>query len=236
MYLDLAELDELFRGRWLWSVRRPAPARFRRADHLGDVQQPLDESVRQLVANSGRHRPQGPIRLLTHLRYFGYVMNPVSFYFCFDGDARSVESVVAEVNNTPWGEQHCYVLDAGQFGSAGGSKGAARAVDKEFHVSPFLPMDLQYDWRVSEPEDALTISLGSHRGNEKLLQVTMRLARQEITTANLARALIRYPLMTHRVVAAIYWQALRLWWKRLPFYVHPGKQKRTPRATSPTTP
>ena len=83
-YLDLSELGEVFKGRWLWSTRRAAVARFAREDHLGDPRVPLDEAVRELVeAKSGR-RPRGPIRLLTHLRYFGYVFNPVSFYYCYD--------------------------------------------------------------------------------------------------------------------------------------------------------
>ena len=112
MYLDLDDLDDVFQGRWLWSTQRPALARFRREDHVGDPSVPLDEAVRDLVAARTGHRPAGPVRLLTHLRYFGYVMNPVSFYYCFAADGAGLEAIVAEVNNTPWGEQHCYVLRA----------------------------------------------------------------------------------------------------------------------------
>jgi DUF1365 family protein len=102
MYLDLAELDTVFRGRWLWSARRMALARFDRTDHLGDPDVPLDRAVRDLVESRGGRRPAGPIRLLTHLRYFGHCFNPVSFYYCFDAGDTRVETVVAEVNNTPW--------------------------------------------------------------------------------------------------------------------------------------
>jgi DUF1365 family protein len=84
VYLDLGELDRVFRGRWLWSAHRFAPAWFRRKDHLGDPSRPLAEEVRSLVEQKTGKRPGGPIRLLTHLRYFGYCMNPVSFYYCFD--------------------------------------------------------------------------------------------------------------------------------------------------------
>ena len=110
MYLDLAELRVLFHKRWLWSARRPNVAWFSQDDHLGDPQVPLDHNVRDLVEAKTGHRPAGPIRLLTHLRYFGYGFNPVSFYFCFDSTDSLVETIVAEVTNTPWGEQHCYVL------------------------------------------------------------------------------------------------------------------------------
>ncbi|MEI2421818.1 DUF1365 family protein, partial [Arthrospira platensis SPKY2] len=103
--LDLAELDTVFRGRWLWSTQRPALAWLRREDHLGDPAHSLDESVRRLVAERTGRRPAGPIRLLAHLRYFGHCFNPVSFYYCYDAAGERVETIVAEVNNTPWGER-----------------------------------------------------------------------------------------------------------------------------------
>ena len=116
VYLDLDELDEVFAGRWLWSTTRCALARFRREDHLGVPTVPLPDAVRALVKERLGFRPTGPVRLLTHLRYFGFVMNPVSFYYCFAADGKQLEAIVAEVNNTPWGERHCYVMDARQRG------------------------------------------------------------------------------------------------------------------------
>ena len=109
-YLDLGELDEVFRGRWLWSTRRPALAWMRRADYLGDPAVPLDEAVRERVARETGERPRGPIRLLTHLRMLGACFNPVSFYYCFDQAGERVETIVAEITNTPWNERHAYVL------------------------------------------------------------------------------------------------------------------------------
>ncbi|MBL8829338.1 MAG: DUF1365 family protein, partial [Planctomycetaceae bacterium] len=111
VYLDLAELDELLGRRGLWSTKPPALAYFRRGDHLGNPQQPLDTAVRELVASRLGFALRGPIRLLTSLRYFGFVINPLSLYYCFNDDGTRVEAVVAEVTNTPWNEQHCYVLD-----------------------------------------------------------------------------------------------------------------------------
>ena len=110
MYLDLEELPTLIRDRWLWSVNKVNLAFFRRRDHLGDPRLPLDRSVRDLVEEQLGERPEGPIRLLTHLRYFGICFNPVSFYYCYDKDGRYVQTIVAEVHNTPWLEQHCYVF------------------------------------------------------------------------------------------------------------------------------
>ena len=111
-YLDLTELDHVFRGRWFWSTRRPALAWFRRADYLGNPSVPLDQAVRDAVERDTGMRPRGPIRLLTHLRYFGHGFNPVSFYYCFDPADTRVETIVAEITNTPWAERHAYVLPA----------------------------------------------------------------------------------------------------------------------------
>lgn len=220
LYVDLDEVAEAFSGRWLWSARRPAVARFRRQDYLGTSEQPLVESVRELLATHGLQRLQGPIRLLTHPRYFGFVMNPVSFYFCYDSDGESLRAVVAQVTNTPWGERHSYVIDASDE-----KKQAmfSRTLEKEFHVSPFLPMDMTYQWQLSSPAEQLKIHIEARKQDNVVFSATMSLARRPWTTPNLRRALWRFPLMTHRVAAAIYWQALQLWWKGATYYPHPPK-------------
>jgi uncharacterized protein len=219
LYLDLSELDVVFHGRWLWSTRRAAAARFRRDDHLGNPGRPLDECVRDLVEASAGTRPVGPVRLLTQLRYFGYVMNPVSLYYCFDASGEAVEAVVAQVNNTPWGERHCYVIPWTPGRSA--DETTARH-DKVFHVSPFLPMDMQYHWRLSAPGRQLRVEIENHRHGVREFAATLSLERRPITSASLAAVLLRHPFMTGRIAGAIYWQALRLWWKGARFYPHPA--------------
>jgi len=233
-YLDLAELDAVFRGRWLWSTRRAALARFDRRDHVGDPEEPLDESVRSLVQERTGRRPQGPIRLLTHLRYYGYGVNPVSFYYCFDAADCVVETVVAEVNNTPWGERHCYVLRH----EAPGYGPLVAQTTKALHVSPFHPMALRYDWQLHPPGEKLAVHMTlrpcAPDDAAPIFGATMAMARVPITAASLAFMLVRFPWMTAKVIAAIHWQALRLWLKGTPVHDHPTRSQ-VARAAAPST-
>lgn len=215
VYLDLQELDTVFRGRWLWSTGRAALAWWRRADYPGDPARPLHEWVRDLVFERTGQRPTGPIGLLTHLRYLGYGFNPISVYYCFDPTGERVETMVAEVTSTPWGERCHYVL----------STRPGERFAKQMHVSPFLPMDLHYRWYANDPGERLHVHLNVQREEERQLDATLSLNRQPITTASLAGALLAFPWMTGKVIAAIHWEALRLWLKRVPVYHKPSTSR-----------
>ncbi len=219
-WLDLAELDSVFRGRWFWSTRRSAPAWFRRADSLEESQLPLDEVVRERVRRETGIRPAGPVRLLAQLRTFGHCFNPVSFYYCYDAPGRRVEFIVAEITNTPWNERHVYVLRAPDSAVPGVPMRFQLA--KEFHVSPFMPMDIAYDWRFSPPGERLAVHMENRRAGNKLFDATLTLRRREMTGPNLAVALARHPFASLQVLGRIYWQALRLAAKRVPFHPHPA--------------
>jgi DUF1365 family protein len=247
MYVDLAELDRVFAKRWLWSVKRPALAWLRRADYLGDASVPLDQAVRDRVEAETGSRPQGPIRMLAHLRYFGLAFNPVTFYYCFDGADSRVETIVAEITNTPWLERHVYVLSSRNcvsgpsrhlyptMGAGAGSSVRRYLFRKIFHVSPFMAMDYEYDWRFGDPGDRLTVHMENLRDGAKAFDATLDLKRREITGAALASTLLSFPLVTMTVLGGIYWQALRLWFKRIPFHTHPAKldnHERNPRPSS----
>ncbi len=225
LYLDLAELPQLFEPYLFWSAKRAALARFKREDYLpleGDDSPSLDESVRRLVTQETGKRPSGPIRLLTHLRYFGYAFNPVSFYYCFDESGARLETIVAEITNTPWKERHAYVLPLTR--SIRHTRHAWEfKFDKQFHVSPFNPMDMRYDWRFSAPSDGLHVHMENWRDDRAVFDATLNLKREPISSASLARALLGFPLMTAQVITLIHWQALRLWIKGAPFHTHPDK-------------
>ena len=245
LYLDLDELDTVFRGRWAWSTRRPALAWVRRGDHLGAPDVPLATAVRDLVEARIGVRPAGPIRLLTHPRYGGYVFNPLSLFYCFSADGERVETVVADVTNTPWGERHQYVLAAppaaapcdgagsGLGGSGQSAPGRYPRHAKAFHVSPFLPMALDYEWRIGRPGRSLGVRIAAHGRDltssaAPVFTATLALRRRAIAGRSLAGVLLRFPLLTAQVVASIYWQAFRLWRRGAPFHGHPRPQAATP--------
>ena len=179
MYLDLDELPTLFQNRWFWSASRPALARFRRSDHLAPDTQPLAEAVRKRVEKETGRRPDGPIRLLTNLSYFGYCFNPVSFYYCFAADGETLEYIVSEVNNTPWGERDSYVMDCTV---AGASDACWRfRPTKKMHVSPFMPMEVEYDWTLARPGDRLSVSMANSIDGFRVFGAAMALDRRRIT-------------------------------------------------------
>jgi uncharacterized protein len=223
VYLDLDELDNVFDGRWFWSTTGPAPVRFRRRDYLGDSAVSLQAAVRERIERETGQAAAGPIRVLTHLRHFGFSFNPVSFYYCFDSTDQYVETIVAEITNTPWNERHAYVLPKKQ--SLSHSEDLRFRFGKVFHVSPFMPMDLQYDWVFGIPGRRLTVHMKNVAHDQTMFEASLTLARQPINGFTCARALIRYPLTPMKVISAIYWQALKLFLKRMPFYAHPSISK-----------
>jgi len=225
MYIDLKELDEVFQGRWFWSTKHFNLAYLRRKDHFGDSTISLDQSVRNLVEKETGSPCHGPIRMLTHLRYLGYCFNPATLYYCYDQSGKELETIVVEIHNTPWGEVFCYVLDNKKAERQGTTR--TYSFDKDFHVSPFMDMDVSYTWKFGEPDKKLQLSMMDFHDEENLFEAELLLTRREINSKNLAAILTFHPLMTFKVTAGIYWQALRLWKKGCPFYTHPIKREQT---------
>ncbi len=223
LYLDLEELPSLLKGGFGLSGRKFSPASICRDDHLGNPAVPLSMSVRDLVMERTGWTPDGPIRLLALPRCFGYYFNPLSLYYCFDATGEDVKTVVAEVSNTPWLEKHWYVLwQDNRIGGPGQLRFRHR---KDFHVSPFMDMNMEYDWRLNRPGQRISVCIDSSRSRQRLFDVTMVLERLELSRRSMVGVLTRHPWMTLRVSQAIYWQAVRLWWKKCPFFSHPKYRK-----------
>lgn len=219
LYLDLEELPLLFESNQLWSYLKPNLAYFRREDYLGPTDKPLDLCVRDLVEQHTGQRPLGRIGLLTHGRYWGICFNPVSFYYCHD-QAGELQAIVSHITNTPWKAQFAYVHDVKQ------DRSLLFELQKSFHVSPFMPMDIQYQWQFSPPDATLSVHMQSWQQAQAMFYATLKLQRQPWQASTLNRLLFSYPWMTLKVIVAIYWQALRLWLKRTPFYSHPDQHSR----------
>lgn len=223
-YLALEELPEALDGHPLWSARRPAPMRYRRQDFHGPPGVPLDDAVRATVAEATGRRPLGPIRLLAHLRTWGWSFNPIAFYFVLTPDARRVDTLVAEVTNTPWHERHAYVLPVGAPDHHAGTRFA-----KALHVSPFLDMDLEHDLSFSAPgADDLTICMDDWRGGERAFAATLQLHRHPLDRASMGATLRRHPVPAQRVSAGIYREAVKLRLKGAPFRRHPKHTRPEP--------
>lgn len=225
LYLDLDELPGLAGARGPLRRGRLGLLSFERSDYLGDPSRDLAGEVRDRVERELGFRPEGPVRLLTHVRSLGYVFNPVSFYFCH-GAGGELEAIVAEITNTPWNERHAYVLRAG-------AAGAASAFPKAFHVSPFLPMAQRYRWSFTAPGEALAVEMLSYDEGGEAFRAQLSLRRRPWSSGALWRAALLQPLMAWKVHLAIYLQALRLWWKGAPFHPHPAPARRAGQVAAP---
>ena len=216
MYIDLTELKEVFGLSRLWSFKGASLAWLRRKDFIGDPNKSIADSVVDRIKQETGQVFEGSIRMLANLRYFGFQMNPIVCYYCFDKKER-LQYVVAEVTNTPWREKHAYVLPCALEKSD-------QKIDfaKRLHVSPFNDMDFNYQWIGNTPDEKLSVRLINWKGSERLFEANLEMSRQEVTANSLRKTIFLYPLMTMKVFASIYWQALKLFFKGVPFVGHPG--------------
>lgn len=221
LYLDLSEQDAVLALSPLAGRGRCAPFSFRETDYLKAFTgrgMRLIDAVRQQVGAAIGHEPQGSICLLTQARSWGLSFNPVSFFYCHEADGQ-LAAIVCEVTNTPWGERYHYVLPA-RAPSDLQDFHQHFAVAKAFHVSPFLPRDLEYRMSFSPAAQNIGVHMADWQGEHKLFDATLNLQRETLDRRSLHRYLRRFPWMTAKTALAIYWQALRLLLKRAPIFSH----------------
>jgi DUF1365 family protein len=224
-YLDLSEIKKIFCVPFLFSDSSPRLIGFNRKDYLKGPGS-ITEAVAKLILEKTGKAFQGKVRLLTQIRYFGFCFNPVSFYYCFD-ENESLRFIVSDITNTPWNEKHAYVSEVDP-------ENAEHRFEfkKEFHVSPFFPMDLLYVWRFNtpNPNDARAKLLvhmedWNFEKTDRVFEAHLALKAKPLTAKNVILLLLSFPLLTFKTFIAIYYQALRLKLKGAHFYSHPTLEK-----------
>ncbi|UTA48637.1 DUF1365 domain-containing protein [Simiduia sp. 21SJ11W-1] len=239
-YLDLDELDALCARSPFWSCTRAALFWIRRQDYFGDPAISLKQAVHNKVHAALGFRPMGPVRMLTNPRCFGVRMNPITVFYVFDKKGEQLEAVLAEVTNTPWDKRHVYVLD---YRAAAVNQWVT--FGKELHVSPFMPLSQYYRWKTHLPGDDVRILLQNFAVGEaqpeevartrKVFEAQLALVREPATSRVLNSLVLRFPWMTLKVAAAIYWQALKLWLKGAKFYSYQEPDAPAQKASTPPT-
>jgi DUF1365 family protein len=219
-HLFFDELDDVFKGRWFWSANRSNLGGFQRSDYHRPEIPDLADAVRQTMSEQLGREMSGPVSIITHLRTFGYCFNPVSFYFLWNEERTRPSALMAEITNTPWGERYakCFEWETSPY-----SERSDHEFRKEFHVSPFIGMNINYEWRFRAPGDRFQADMILQEDQKTFFTAHLKLKRRPLDGRNLAWALARFPFMTLNVTRAIYWNALILRLKGCPFYAHPKK-------------
>lgn len=211
-YLNLDELDELSRRLFFFSQNRFNLFSFHDEDHLRLVPGSVQENVREYLRRQKIDFSKGRVMLLTHLRTFGYIFNPVSFYFCFDENEHPV-CAIAEVGNT-FREMKPYLVDERDSLSGAFKKRAL----KYFYVSPFMDLDIAFDFDLRVPGEKLDLRIDDMADNQRILLSSLTGRPKPLTNWNLIKFMIKYPLITLWVIFLIHWNALLLYWKGLSFH------------------
>ncbi len=224
IWIDPDRPDDLCDLHPAWSARRPAIARFRRRDYGGSPTGSLAQAAREDVGAVLGRRLAGPVRMMTQVRRWGWLFNPITIFLVWDDQASTStqdppSGAVLEVTNTPWKERHRYPVALRLEGSS-----LRAEFDKALHVSPFLGMDYRYELRIADRDDRVAIDIDVvDRHGTLALHTSLRTRREPADRVLLGAALRSVPLPTHRVSAGIHAQAARLWRRGVPFVPHPRR-------------
>jgi uncharacterized protein len=216
VYYYFINLEDLEPSTKSSDIKKFIQKRFDRNKRYGKTN--LNTEIRALVRTKSGINIDGPIYLLTQIQTMRLTFNPVSFYYCYD-QKLNLKCIVAEVNNTPWNEQYCYCLPI----KDNTDHIYCFDLDKKFHVSPFMSMNFKYRWSFNDPNENLIVVMHNHSDEGQAFTATLSLKRLPLSIPNLLYCKIKIPLMNYKVVFGIYWQALLLWLKGIPFVPHPKK-------------
>ncbi len=216
LLLDLDELETAARRLRTFSYNRSNILSFYDQDYGERSSRALRSQIEEHLRTTGLPDAGHHIRLLCMPRVLGYVFNPLSIYFCHGRDGE-LAAVIYEVTNT-FGERHSYLIPR----KPSPDPIVRQRCDKQFYVSPFLDMEMSYDFRLTKPEEALSLSVLGSNAEGPIIFASMKARRFALSDANLLRAACTHPLLTQKVIGAIHWEALRLWAKGLKLRPRPG--------------
>lgn len=221
-FLDVDRLCDLMRVSPFSAYNRWNCLAYDERDHLGDPQKPLRQRLQEDAARNGVELPAGKIFLLTHLRYLGYVFNPVSFFYCYD-EAGELALILSEVNNTFGETQNHWLAPESQRPNAAAKR---YVTPKHLHIAPVHPMDLEYVWIFTPPGEQIVAHMNTLSDGQPHFDATLQLERRPWNARGLAKAMASYPLMTLKVKATIHWETLCSWLRGLPGPAHAPKLPR----------
>lgn len=223
LLLDIDELPQLDISMKLFGYNRRALVSFYDKDHGNGNEYGLRKWVEEKLDEANLLVPHMSIRILCYPRLFGYVFNPLTLYFCYLPNG-NLHAILYEVSNT-FKERHTYIIPVGAETYDEKSGSVLQSCAKEFYVSPFMPMDCRYNFKIEPPQDNLVVRIEEEDSEGLLLIAAFNAGRKDLNDQTLRAALLRHPLMTLKVTAGIYWEALKLWWKGVPIYRHKAASK-----------
>lgn len=220
IYADIDEIQNFCRPSKLWSFNKNNIGSYHSDDYLKHYQGSMREKIAQVFSEQNLELPQGKVFQLCNWRYFAYIINPICCYFCYD-EQEQLQYIVAEVTNTPWGQSQNYILKCDPTQAVQRLK-----FDKDMHVSPFFDLQMFYTMICNKPDNNLSMHIINQTDKEHCFDATLNLKRKPMSQRNMNFFLLRYPMQTIKIVLAIYYQALRLWLKGVPYIANPHNTRR----------